>query len=558
MSSVKRNGRGLLVNFKSPTRGARTLIRLTSAQERRHLGLLPRTFAGDTGTTLVFIFAGHLEMDNKILCFLAGFLHVAVLSASDVSDLVDLVQVHIVFRHGDRAPLKQYSGDGFRGDLWPDGEGSLTRRGIEQQYALGRFFRQRYANFLTPGNISREVYIRSTDVDRVLQSALALASGFFPPEPKSFWNACENSTKNSSIVVNDSIMKENLCPLGNLWSPVPVHTVPLKDEFMLKQTATCPKLDRLNNELFSDAAVAYPKAKRDDLEKLLQRNANDAGWHDQQHLQGATVNPHLVKEDDNGKHFFERSINVYDSWDTLRRYEVALPKWADNKALGNLKEIALWLFNSYIGYDNDVARARLVGGHLLSKIFLAMKNNASVFPKKMYLYAGHDSTVGGLLSALQMREAQRKKSVEIPPVNAAVIVELFKNNTVRVLYKTTLAGSGMETLVHPKCENSTLCPLPKLSDIVEPYMVENWTAECLDQRTESTTSSISDISYPVGGIWAVIIILGLIVGVAMAVRWYKRRRAAQKGTVAADAARGTTDPTVSYRTLDNQMDSRGF
>ena len=59
------------------------------------------------------------------------------------------------------------------------------QNGTLQHFQLGRLIRKRYTveHQLISANYTRdEVYVRSTDFDRTLMSALSLLSGLFPPE----------------------------------------------------------------------------------------------------------------------------------------------------------------------------------------------------------------------------------------------------------------------------------------------------------------------------------------------------------------------------------------
>uniref|UniRef100_A0A8D2JSA0 Uncharacterized protein n=1 Tax=Sciurus vulgaris TaxID=55149 RepID=A0A8D2JSA0_SCIVU len=112
-----------------------------------------------------------------------------------------------VFRHGDRAPLASYPTDPHKeaaSSLWPRGLGQLTREGVRQQLELGHFLRRRYKSFLSPQYRREEVYIRSTDFDRTLESAQANLAGLFP-------EAAPGSPEAD-------------------WRPIPVHTVPVAED----------------------------------------------------------------------------------------------------------------------------------------------------------------------------------------------------------------------------------------------------------------------------------------------------------------------------------------
>uniref|UniRef100_A0A6I8NAK4 Lysosomal acid phosphatase n=1 Tax=Ornithorhynchus anatinus TaxID=9258 RepID=A0A6I8NAK4_ORNAN len=110
--------------------------------------------------------------------------------------------VTLLYRHGDRSPVKPYPKDPYQERDWPQGFGQLTKEGMLQHWELGWALRQRYGDFLGASYHRQEVYVRSTDFDRTLMSAEVNLAGLFPP--------------GGSQLFNPNIT----------WQPIPVHTVP--------------------------------------------------------------------------------------------------------------------------------------------------------------------------------------------------------------------------------------------------------------------------------------------------------------------------------------------
>ncbi|XP_059519941.1 prostatic acid phosphatase isoform X6 [Myotis daubentonii] len=128
----------------------------------------------------------------------------------------ELKFVTLVFRHGDRSPIETFPNDPIKEASWPQGFGQLTQLGMEQHYELGEYIRKRYGKFLNESYKHQQVYVRSTDIDRTLMSAMTNLAALFPPEGISLWNP-------------------------NLpWQPIPVHTVPLVEDRDFMETL--PKL----------------------------------------------------------------------------------------------------------------------------------------------------------------------------------------------------------------------------------------------------------------------------------------------------------------------------
>lgn len=79
---------------------------------------------------------------------------------------------------------------------------TTKKNGKERHYHLGHYLRQRYDAFLSETYSDKEVYVRSTDVDRTLMSAASNLAGLFPPKGDQRW---------------DQSLE---------WQPIPIHTVP--------------------------------------------------------------------------------------------------------------------------------------------------------------------------------------------------------------------------------------------------------------------------------------------------------------------------------------------
>ncbi|VDO51163.1 unnamed protein product [Onchocerca flexuosa] len=106
--------------------------------------------------------------------------------------------------------------------MWPNGLGELTEVnltiGMQQLFKVGKRLSKRYVSrmppFLSKNYNNKEIYIRSTDVNRTITSAMAVLAGMFPNGIAGKDYPKENSEIN--------------WPRG--WIPIPVHTVELKHD----------------------------------------------------------------------------------------------------------------------------------------------------------------------------------------------------------------------------------------------------------------------------------------------------------------------------------------
>ena len=161
-------------------------------------------------------------------------------SASSTPLAPALIWAQLIHRHGDRTPIHPLPNTtAWRNYTLPPG--SLTSIGWSQHSAVGRWVRQRYAlntssAFLDPDQYHpRSLLVRSTEVERCLQSVTALLTGLYPPVlHHSAVDAAEAATRRTTLPP---------------FPPVDVMPIPL--DALLQSTDKCPAY-----------ALTYPDTQR--------------------------------------------------------------------------------------------------------------------------------------------------------------------------------------------------------------------------------------------------------------------------------------------------------
>uniref|UniRef100_A0A8C3HRA4 Lysosomal acid phosphatase n=1 Tax=Chrysemys picta bellii TaxID=8478 RepID=A0A8C3HRA4_CHRPI len=177
---------------------------------------------------------------------LALLLGISLALAPPLAQARSLRFVTLLYRHGDRSPVRAYPRDPYQESTWPQGFGQLTQIGMLQQWDLGQSLRKRYHGFLNASYYKQEIFIRSTDYDRTLMSAEANLAGLYPPQGQQVFNP------------NVS------------WQPIPVHTVPDSAERLLKfPLSPCPRYEQLQNETRQSAEYINKTRQNLQTHKLL-------------------------------------------------------------------------------------------------------------------------------------------------------------------------------------------------------------------------------------------------------------------------------------------------
>ncbi|XP_034502256.1 lysosomal acid phosphatase isoform X2 [Ailuropoda melanoleuca] len=333
----------------------------------------------------------------------------------------------LLYRHGDRSPVKTYPKDPYQEDEWPQGFGQLTKEGMRQHWELGQALRQRYHGFLNTSYHRQEVYVRSTDFDRTLMSAEANLAGLFPP------NGMQRFNPNIS------------------WQPIPVHTVPIAEDRLLKfPLGPCPRYEQLQNE-----TRQTPEYQNESIQnaQFLDMVANETG------LTDLTL---------------ETVWNVYDTLFCEQTHGLVLPPWASPQTMQRLSRLKDFSFRFLFGIYEQAEKARLQGGVLLAQIRknLTLMAASSQLPK-LLVYSAHDTTLVALQMALDVYNGEQA------PYASCHIFELYQedngNFSVEMYFRNE-SNKAPWPLVLPGCPHR--CPLQDFLHLTEPIVPKDWQQEC--------------------------------------------------------------------------------
>eukprot|EP00742_Colponemidia_sp_Colp-10_P010178 GILJ01011154.1.p1 GENE.GILJ01011154.1~~GILJ01011154.1.p1 ORF type:complete len:514 (-),score=62.72 GILJ01011154.1:94-1635(-) len=194
---------------------------------------------------------------SRWLPLLCCFFFLRPFASCHEHDNCDLKMVVEVCRHGARAPNSIFPTDRNNASAWPAGLGQLTALGIRQHYLIGAEFRRRYMEqepLLSSRYAHGQLYVRSTDVDRTLQSAVAQAAGLFPA---GVGPALQVESQADRAVpplrvhnLSNILSSLQLDALPSRYQPVSIHTVSPDDDLLMQTylPEMCPRMAELESE----------------------------------------------------------------------------------------------------------------------------------------------------------------------------------------------------------------------------------------------------------------------------------------------------------------------
>lgn len=334
-------------------------------------------------------------------------------------------------RHGDRSPLVEFPSDELPASKWPEGIGKLTAIGMRAHYDLGTRLRARYVDsgFLPSSYHPDDIYVRSTDIDRTLVSAISQLAGLYPP----------GTATNSDVRIRygKDPLHENEGGLPHLFQPIPVHSESKWKDSLLLPGNVCPR-----HQMLMEGKMRDPK-----FLEVVRKNADFL--EQARKISGFT-----------GKEFTLLDLDhLSDTWTCFAAHSVPLPKDATPDIVGKARNLSNWLL-TFGNEGLDVNRMRAgtilyeIKKHMAAAVHrdkgeLSPELKKEDYGKKFVLFSAHDTTVAATLAAL------RSFNGVYPPYNSTLIWELFKENSgelsVRVEYNN-------EALILPGCLGE-YCPL---------------------------------------------------------------------------------------------------
>ncbi|CAG9333657.1 unnamed protein product [Blepharisma stoltei] len=329
-----------------------------------------------------------------LLLFLLAFVESTLLSSVTV------------FRHGARSPVNRFSWDtGY----WPRGLGELTLEGMIQEYNLGLKLKDRYLSSgceFDINNISKEIYVRSSDSKRAIMSAQFFMMGFLSSESLYPEVLFESLAFPSKYVLGDEKFNLYVIELPNTHTKVKVYSIKKKLDHMLVgwSSKVCPRLKEIFYEVWQTEEYK---------QKVLEYN----------------LGTKLEMRDS-----FDTDVSLEKSWeyaDTIQcelfhGYE--LPK--------NTNYDLYWKIHGLHNYTNSYAFNKEGASLVSSKFFkeLLEKFNWKInndFREKFGFYFAHDATLVGFLKFLNIWDGNN------PDFGAYITFELHQENNenyVKILY----------------------------------------------------------------------------------------------------------------------------
>ncbi|KAL6735741.1 hypothetical protein Aduo_006153 [Ancylostoma duodenale] len=370
---------------------------------------------------------------------------------------MELILVQGIWRHGDRSPTKTFPSDPFQDGNWTfggGGFGQLSPIGMKQHMNLGKLLRSTYVDtgFLAQRYSSKEIYIRSTDVNRTIISAMSNLLGMY-------------SVNNGASIPGVDYPDEPGWPTG--YVPVAIHTVDDDTDYIGNPDAVCARQDKLW-AMAKSSPELQAFQNRTDVVAMLNFLTKNCG-------ETVDIDNLWVVQD-------ALMIEQLHENSTLRQVN----KWFSDDLFNQMTvindRVELYqngIFNSTLmmnGLNIGLELQKIRGGSIINDINMHMNLKIACMsakaddPKckwvngnKYYIYSAHDTTIYAFFSILGIAEKVIRPS-GYPKYSAATFVELWLNHTDNKPYfKLNYHANEVNVTIYPittqldDCNGKTYC-----------------------------------------------------------------------------------------------------
>jgi lysosomal acid phosphatase len=380
-----------------------------------------------------------------------------LISVSDAG----ILSVIEVCRHGARAPIDNYSWDqGY----WRQGYGELTPEGMRQQYLNGVEFRSRYVGtdnknttsgpiFNFTGNYNlKEIYVRSTDVNRTIMSAQSQLLGFFPNGPQISKNLTSKAVP--PLAMDFSIINTlGLDAVPNAYQPVPVHVVSAAYDNMLAgySSKSCPYINVITQMVqqsieYQSRVTNYTQNLQKQLFRVFGQELDfeTAGWY--------------------------ADVLVCDKY---QNYSIPAGLTDD------MFQQMMGIMNYSNSYFFDYGGAYLASSQFYSQVlqtFNGVINGTDTH--KWQLYSAHDTTLIGLLRAIDQWDGNN------PPFASTLVFELYQDDLNSTNYGVYTRYNDAYLNIAGCPDYPNLCPISQFQSFFS-WIIPNVPQACSIQGLET-------------------------------------------------------------------------
>ena len=365
-----------------------------------------------------------------------------------------LRSVALLYRHGVISPKYAPPKNATE---WPMGFSQLTAVGMRDMYQRGTQLRQRYVDelgLLQERYHVSDLYVRSSNTDRALQSAQMLLLGLYP-----LGSGADPSEYNPEWVA---------APEASLaFTPVPVHSVALENDAVLRPwtgRASCTRYREYVKRLGATELYAKQGKKH---EKFLRRVSAVMGVNEGKPI-GTML--YLINE-------------VYEPLSANLNHQLPLPEGISLEDMQQMSALADWNYHhQFLGRTVG----RLTGGSFVADVIRNFSNVAkgAANAKKMYLYSGHQRTVLGVDAALGIETARTEGELfrgRVPALGSHYAFELHETAAgkyaVQLKYVVDAEQGNDQVIRVPGCDDN-MCPLATFVAAVGDAIPRDWRQEC--------------------------------------------------------------------------------